>query len=145
TNRGESLCVRPDTCVAGRPCHTGDPVEGSIPPRRCRQHGPSWEPGAVGRRHAGGRDLRVVVCCPLIRRLGMSVPLWLWLVTIAGFVGLVILDLVIVDRNPHSVGTAEAAKWVGFYVALAALFGRSVELRVGMKLRRCSSHIRPQL
>jgi len=56
----------------------------------------------------------------------MSVPLWLWLVTVAGFVGLVTLDLVIVDRKPHSVGTAEAAKWVGFYVALAALFGVGV-------------------
>jgi tellurite resistance protein TerC len=53
----------------------------------------------------------------------MSVPLWLWIATIAGLLVLLAIDLVIVDRKPHEVTTAEAAKWVVFYVACAVLFG----------------------
>lgn len=56
----------------------------------------------------------------------MSVPVWLWLVTIVGLVALVTLDLVLVDREPHSVGPAEAARWVACYVGLAVLFGAGV-------------------
>jgi tellurite resistance protein TerC len=53
----------------------------------------------------------------------MSVPLWLWIATIAGLLVLLAIDLVIVDRKPHEVTTGEAAKWVVFYVSCAVLFG----------------------
>jgi tellurite resistance protein TerC len=53
----------------------------------------------------------------------MSVPLWLWIATIAGLLVLLAIDLVIVDRKPHEVTTGEAAKWVVFYVSCAILFG----------------------
>lgn len=53
----------------------------------------------------------------------MTVPLWLWLATVGGFLALIALDLVIVDRKPHEVTTGEAARWVSFYVACAVLFG----------------------
>jgi len=53
----------------------------------------------------------------------MSVPLWLWIATIAGLLALLAIDLVIVDRKPHEVTTGEAAKWVVFYVSCAVLFG----------------------
>jgi tellurite resistance protein TerC len=53
----------------------------------------------------------------------MSVPLWLWIATIAGLLALLAIDLVIVDRKPHEVTTGEAARWVVFYVACAVLFG----------------------
>lgn len=56
----------------------------------------------------------------------MDVSLWLWLTTIVGLLALLTLDLVLVDRKPHSVGPGEAAKWVGCYVGLAAVFGAGV-------------------
>ncbi len=56
----------------------------------------------------------------------MDVPTWVWLATVGGLVGLFALDLVIVDRKPHAVGLAEAARWVVFYIACAAVFGLGV-------------------
>jgi len=53
----------------------------------------------------------------------MSVPLWLWLVTVAALVAVILVDLFIVDHHPHAVSIAEAARWVVFYLALAVLFG----------------------
>jgi tellurite resistance protein TerC len=56
----------------------------------------------------------------------MSVPLWLWIVTIVALLALIAIDLVIVDRKPHEVTTGEAARWVVFYVSCAVLFGIGV-------------------
>jgi tellurite resistance protein TerC len=53
----------------------------------------------------------------------MSVPVWLWIATIAGLLILLAIDLVIVDRKPHEVTIGEAARWVTFYVACAVVFG----------------------
>ena len=53
----------------------------------------------------------------------MNVSLWVWLTTIVGLLGLVTLDLFIVDREPHEVTVLEAAKWVIFYVTCAIGFG----------------------
>lgn len=61
----------------------------------------------------------------------MSVPLWLWIATIAGLLVLIAIDLVIVDRKPHEVTTGEAAKWVIFYVSCAILFGIGIFLFAG--------------
>lgn len=52
----------------------------------------------------------------------MNVPAWLWAVTLIGIIGVITLDLVIVDRRPHAFGSKEATRWVIFYVGLAALF-----------------------
>ncbi|MFD1150765.1 TerC family protein [Saccharothrix hoggarensis] len=56
----------------------------------------------------------------------MSVPVWLWFATIAGLVVLLAIDLFIVDRKPHEVTIAEAARWVTFYVGVAVLFGLGI-------------------
>ncbi|WP_029535209.1 TerC family protein [Saccharopolyspora spinosa] len=56
----------------------------------------------------------------------MDVPWWIWAATLGGLALLLLLDLVIVDRKPHEVTTAEAAKWVTFYVACAIMFGLGV-------------------
>jgi tellurite resistance protein TerC len=53
----------------------------------------------------------------------VNVPAWLWIATIVGLLVLLAVDLVIVDRKPHEVTIGEAARWVVFYVAVAALFG----------------------
>ena len=61
----------------------------------------------------------------------MFVPLWLWIATVGGLLALIALDLVIVDRKPHEVTTAEAARWVIFYVSCAVLFGIGVWVLAG--------------
>ena len=53
----------------------------------------------------------------------MNVPAWMWIATIVGLLVLLAVDLVIVDRKPHEVTIGEAARWVIFYVAMAAVFG----------------------
>lgn len=52
----------------------------------------------------------------------MNVPTWLWLATIGGLIGIIVLDLLLVDSRPHVFGPREATRWVIFYVALAAAF-----------------------
>jgi tellurite resistance protein TerC len=52
----------------------------------------------------------------------MNVPQWLWIATVGGLIGIIVIDLIIVDRRPHSFGPREAGRWVAVYVALAALF-----------------------
>jgi tellurite resistance protein TerC len=61
----------------------------------------------------------------------MDVPVWVWLATVGGLGVLFALDLVIVDRKPHEVGMAEAARWAVFYLACAAMFGLGVWLFAG--------------
>ncbi len=58
----------------------------------------------------------------------MNVPVWVWLATVGGLAVLFALDLLIVDRRPHAVGLAEAARWVVFYFACAVAFGLGVWL-----------------
>jgi tellurite resistance protein TerC len=53
----------------------------------------------------------------------VNVPGWLWAATILGLIGIIVIDLIIVDRRPHEFTTREAARWVGVYVTLAILFG----------------------
>jgi tellurite resistance protein TerC len=53
----------------------------------------------------------------------VNVPVWLWLATIAGLLAVFGLDLFLVDRDPHRVTMAEAARWVVGYVCGAAVFG----------------------
>ncbi|MGH3438712.1 MAG: TerC/Alx family metal homeostasis membrane protein [Sciscionella sp.] len=55
----------------------------------------------------------------------MTVPLWVWLITIACLAALVVLD-VWQARRPHRVDVREAALWSLAYVAAAALFGLCV-------------------
>ena len=62
----------------------------------------------------------------------MIVPAWLWVATLVGIVGVIALDLVIVDRRPHPFGPKEAARWVVFYVVLAALFAVFIALYFGL-------------
>ncbi|WP_051581633.1 TerC family protein [Pseudonocardia acaciae] len=61
----------------------------------------------------------------------MNVPVWLWLVTIAVLLAVVVVDLFVVDHNPHAVSLAEATRWVIFYLALAVLFGVGVWIFAG--------------
>jgi tellurite resistance protein TerC len=62
----------------------------------------------------------------------MEVPGWLWVATLAGLIGIITIDLVIVDRRPHPFTSKDALKWVIFYVALAALFAVFVAAYFGL-------------
>ena len=59
----------------------------------------------------------------LVWRNYVNVPLWVWLVTIAGFVLVIGADLWLNDHKPHAVTLGEVTRWVAFYVALAVAFG----------------------
>src|SRR3954471_8061041 len=61
----------------------------------------------------------------------MNVPVWIWLATIGGLLVLLAIDLIIVDRKPHEVTVGEAARWVVFYVTVAALFGFGIWMFAG--------------
>jgi len=56
----------------------------------------------------------------------MNVPTWVWLVTVAGLLAVILFDLFLVDHHPHRVSLAEATRWVAFYLVLAVLFGLGV-------------------
>ncbi|QAY70897.1 TerC family protein [Xylanimonas protaetiae] len=52
-----------------------------------------------------------------------ELPTWFQVVSLVAMVGLLLADLVIVGRRPHVPSVRESALWVGFYVALALVFG----------------------
>ncbi|MCW2899137.1 MAG: TerC family protein [Streptosporangiaceae bacterium] len=62
----------------------------------------------------------------------MNVPLWVWALTLAGLVTLILADLMWIDRaaakepGGKGFGTGQAAFWSVFYIALAGLFGLGV-------------------
>ena len=61
----------------------------------------------------------------------MNVSLLVWIVTLIALAVLLTVDLLIVGRRPHEPSMREASTWVGFYVALALLFGVGVWITAG--------------
>jgi tellurite resistance protein TerC len=61
----------------------------------------------------------------------VTVPLWVWAVSVVVLLAVLMVDLVVVDRRPHLVGLREAAVWVAFYVAAAVAFGIGLGLVAG--------------
>jgi len=53
----------------------------------------------------------------------VSVPLWVWGVTVLGLLAVLALDLFVVGRKPHEVSLREAGWWVATMAALAVAFG----------------------
>ena len=53
----------------------------------------------------------------------MDVPFWVWAVTVAVIVGLLIFDFVGHVRTPHAPTLRESAIWSTVYVAIAVVFG----------------------
>ena len=56
----------------------------------------------------------------------MNIPLWVWLVTVAGLAAVIIVDFHLVSRNPHDPSLRECLGWISAYVGLAVLFGLGV-------------------
>ncbi len=53
----------------------------------------------------------------------MSVPLWIWVATVAGIAALLVFDFYTHVRTPHAPSFRESASWSAVYVGLALLFG----------------------
>ena len=48
--------------------------------------------------------------------------MWLWLATVCGLVGIIVVDLIVVDRRPREFGVPDATRWVLIYISLAVAF-----------------------
>ncbi|MEV6301212.1 TerC family protein [Actinoplanes sp. NPDC051861] len=53
----------------------------------------------------------------------MNLPLWVWAVTIIGFLVMIAFDFYLVARNPREPSFRECVGWVSFYVLAAIAFG----------------------
>ncbi|TFV61226.1 TerC family protein [Geodermatophilus sp. DF01-2] len=53
----------------------------------------------------------------------MDVPFWVWAVTIAAIVGMLVFDFVGHVRTPHAPSLRESAIWSAVYIGIAVLFG----------------------
>jgi tellurite resistance protein TerC len=53
----------------------------------------------------------------------LSVPLWVWAITVAGLLVVLALDLFVIGRGPHRVTLREAGLWVAGAAVLAVGFG----------------------
>ena len=53
----------------------------------------------------------------------MDVPFWIWAVTVAAIVGMLVFDFIGHVRTPHAPTLREAASWSAVYVGIAVAFG----------------------
>ena len=60
-----------------------------------------------------------------------DVPAWIWLATVAGLLGVVVLDLVVIARRQRRVTMRDATVWVVVYVSLALAFAAGLALVAG--------------
>lgn len=62
----------------------------------------------------------------------MVVSPLVWGLTLAALVGVIVVDLIIVERRPREFGPREASRWVVFYVCCAAAFAVFVGWKYGV-------------
>ncbi|MGY5885629.1 TerC family protein [Modestobacter lacusdianchii] len=53
----------------------------------------------------------------------MDVPFWVWAITVAGIIGMLVFDFVGHVRTPHAPSLREAGTWSAVYVGIAVVFG----------------------
>lgn len=58
----------------------------------------------------------------------MSVPVWVWAVTVLAVLGMFVFDFYAHVRTPHAPSFGESARWSVFYIALAIIFGIGLTL-----------------
>jgi tellurite resistance protein TerC len=63
--------------------------------------------------------------------LSLNIPAWVWIATLIALVAVLAVDLLIIGRRPHEPSMKESGGWVGFYVALALLFGVGIWVTAG--------------
>ena len=62
-----------------------------------------------------------------------DVPTWVWLATVAGLLGIVVLDLVVIARRRRAVTMRDATLWVLLYIGLALAFAGGLALTAGAR------------
>ncbi|WP_026184554.1 TerC family protein [Salinispora vitiensis] len=63
----------------------------------------------------------------------MDVSGLVWAGTLVALTAILIIDLLIIGRRPHEPSMRESSLWVGFYVALALIFGAGIWLVSGSR------------
>src|SRR3954454_22067667 len=53
----------------------------------------------------------------------MDVPIWVWALTIAAIVGMLVFDYIGHVRTPHAPSLRESAVWSAIYIGIAVVFG----------------------
>ena len=61
----------------------------------------------------------------------MDVPIWVWAVTVAAILAMIVFDFVGHVRTPHAPSLKESATWSAVYVGIAILFGLGVLVFAG--------------
>jgi tellurite resistance protein TerC len=61
----------------------------------------------------------------------LDVPLWVWAITVAAIIGMLVFDFVGHVRTPHAPTLREAATWSAVYVGIAVVFGLLVLVFAG--------------
>ncbi|GAA4596942.1 TerC family protein [Planotetraspora phitsanulokensis] len=61
----------------------------------------------------------------------MNLPVWVWLVTVGGFLCVFAVDFYLISRNPHQPSFRECVWWVSFYVLIAVIFGLGMVFLAG--------------
>jgi tellurite resistance protein TerC len=60
-----------------------------------------------------------------------DVPTWIWVATVAGLLGVVLVDLVVIGRRRRAVTMRDATTWVLVYVGLAMAFAAGLAVFAG--------------
>lgn len=61
----------------------------------------------------------------------MDVPLWVWASVVGGLLVLLLVDLVVVDHDPHELRRKEAGAWAALYIGIAVAFGVGLLILTG--------------
>lgn len=61
----------------------------------------------------------------------MDVPLWVWASVVGGLLVLLLVDLVVVDHDPHELSRKEAGVWAALYIGIAVAFGVGLLILTG--------------
>ena len=71
----------------------------------------------------------------------MHISLLVWIVTIVVMLAVLTIDAVMLSRRPHVPSIRESVTAVGFYVALAILFGIAMHFWAGPRIQVSSSPV----
>src|SRR3546814_1254 len=109
-----------------RPLSRRDPLESSEQGEYSHRGGPvntdsMQRPGPPARFHRDGGDLGVRNAD--LRGDPVHVPFFVWAITIAVTIAFFVYEFFAHVRRPHEPSLGEAARWSGFYIGLALLFG----------------------
>lgn len=63
----------------------------------------------------------------------MTIPLWVWVATLAVTITFLVVDIILIAKRPHVPSMRECARYLAFFVSAAVLFGIGIGLFGGWK------------